>query len=64
MKRKLARVVFIDVLFALKEHHAGGLGAYMHYVLIIIICVDTASSARDVKAHLLLTEGSNYYIPT
>lgn len=29
---------------------------YMHYVLIIIICVDVASSAGDVKAHVPITQ--------
>lgn len=51
MKGKHKRAVFIDVIGALKEHYAGVLCAYMRYVLITIIYVDIASSAKDVKAH-------------
>ena len=50
MKGEHGRAVFIDVIQALKEHYAGVLCTYVHCVLILIICVDIASLARDVKA--------------
>lgn len=49
MKREHGRAVFIGIIQALKEHYAGILCAYRHYVLILIICVDRASLA-SVKA--------------
>lgn len=54
MKREHGRAIFIDIIYALKEQCAGVLCADMHYVLILIICVDVASLARDFKAQAYL----------